>query len=623
MDDMWGTEVWDDFRRIFVDRRMGSRILLTTREFRVAQYANSNITQHHGMRLLNDAESWDLMRRIVFMSRPYHLEHLYDLEEVGKEIANKCKGLPLSIVVISGVLSNVSPRRSAWQSVADNINSNLLEDEQCSQLLLLNYDHLPHHLKPCFLYMGVFPEDFEIPVSKLVNLWIAEGFLKPSISESLEEVGQRYVEDISSRQLIVFSERSRCKIKTCRLHDLIREFCLRKAEQLNFFHASSSDRLEDPRRITCLSDFWGRNTIFSSVRSLISLSAPQVVQHCKLLRVLDMDKVRLRQFPNEIFGLVCLGYVALWCEEEEICIPKDICKCLQNLQILIILQSSNNNPTKTGSPGVHLPSQLWSMPKLRYLKFRNCYLPLSSWNISLLENLHTLSKLSSSSFDVNLFTRTPNLKKLGVLVENPFCLGNMGNNLSNLEKLQVIAERGAEVTISENFTLPRLKKLILNRTNLPWEDMKIVGSLPNLEELRLINNAFQGSEWELIEDGFRLLKSLTLDELDLEYWKADASHFPNLVHLSISECGYLRKISEEIGKIQTLETIMMDDASAHAVIWAKKSEEYHQENGTESFRLWLFNIWSNQYQQVRRMYFVFYNIYETLQEKFWFCLSFI
>ena len=36
-----------------------------------------------------------------------------------------------------------------------------------------SFDNLADCLKPCLLYMGMFPEDARIPVSKLMSLWIS------------------------------------------------------------------------------------------------------------------------------------------------------------------------------------------------------------------------------------------------------------------------------------------------------------------------------------------------------------------------------------------------------------------------------------------------------------------
>ena len=46
-----------------------------------------------------------------------------------------------------------------------------------SWVLGLSYDELPFHMKPCFLHLAFFPEDFEIRAKELCRLWMAEGFV--------------------------------------------------------------------------------------------------------------------------------------------------------------------------------------------------------------------------------------------------------------------------------------------------------------------------------------------------------------------------------------------------------------------------------------------------------------
>ncbi|CAI9778454.1 unnamed protein product [Fraxinus pennsylvanica] len=92
--------------------------------------------------------------------------------------------------------------------------------------------------------MGVFPEDDKIRVSKLIKLWVAEGFLKPVTGKTLEEVAEEYLGDLISRNLIMISEKSsRGKIKTCSIHDMLRDLCLKKAQEEKFFHVRDKDNI--------------------------------------------------------------------------------------------------------------------------------------------------------------------------------------------------------------------------------------------------------------------------------------------------------------------------------------------------------------------------------------------
>ncbi|KAH0735601.1 hypothetical protein KY285_011308 [Solanum tuberosum] len=187
IDDIWTEQAWDDIKLCFPDCNCGSRILLTTRNMEVAEYASS------------------------------------------------------AIVVIAGLLSKIGEAFDQWTSVAENVSSAVSTDHnvQCMSVLALSYHHLPNHLRACFLYFAMFPEDTVIFVNKLVKLWAAEGFLKAEMMKSIEEVAEKYVKDLIDRNLIFVHSVSSFdgKIKACGMHDVIRELCLREARNTNFLNA--------------------------------------------------------------------------------------------------------------------------------------------------------------------------------------------------------------------------------------------------------------------------------------------------------------------------------------------------------------------------------------------------
>ncbi|KAH0716970.1 hypothetical protein KY290_013536 [Solanum tuberosum] len=161
----------------------------------------------HKMNLLDLDNSWKLLRDQVF-----GLEHDHppELGEIGKEIAEKCQGLPFTISVISGHLSKVDRTLESWKDVARTLREVLASHpDKCLGVLGLSYHHLPVHLKPCFLSMACFPEDFQVDTRRLIQLWIAEGFIRMSGRgrKSLEEVAVYYLEDLISRNLIMARKR--------------------------------------------------------------------------------------------------------------------------------------------------------------------------------------------------------------------------------------------------------------------------------------------------------------------------------------------------------------------------------------------------------------------------------
>ncbi|KAG8380143.1 hypothetical protein BUALT_Bualt07G0162900 [Buddleja alternifolia] len=145
-----------------------------------------------------------------------------------------------------------------WKYIAENLNPivNLEDDARCLKILSMSYFNLPVHLKPCFLYMGVYPEDMDIPVSLVVRLWVAEGFLKPISGKCLEEVAEDYLKHLIDRNLIsVHRWGYSGKIKSCKIHDLLRDLCLREAQKEKFICAPrvhSSSMLQSPNTERCI-----------------------------------------------------------------------------------------------------------------------------------------------------------------------------------------------------------------------------------------------------------------------------------------------------------------------------------------------------------------------------------
>ncbi|KAK4425890.1 putative late blight resistance proteinR1B-12 [Sesamum alatum] len=219
----------------FPDNNNRSRVVLTTRESDVANYVDSSATYHH-MHLLK-FESWTLLHQKVFGEDDCPLE----FEKIGRSIANDCGGLPLAIHAIGGLLSEAKGRRDFWEHVANDINSAIAEkDEQFSSILALSYNHLPYYLKPCFLYMGAFPKDQEIRASKLIRIWVAEGFLKSNGDKSLEEIAEENIKALVHRNLLmVRGWKSNGKAKSYSIHDLLRDLCLKKAVEDKFLHVEN------------------------------------------------------------------------------------------------------------------------------------------------------------------------------------------------------------------------------------------------------------------------------------------------------------------------------------------------------------------------------------------------
>ncbi|XP_073046230.1 putative disease resistance protein At1g50180 [Primulina eburnea] len=232
LDDVWITQALDDIKKYFPGNENNSRIVLTTRQSELASYTNSCGSSHE-MKLLNDNSSWRLLCKEIFL----HKDCPPDLVEIGKVIAIRCQGLPLAISVIAGHLRKESMSKEYWKYVAENLNSVLKTvDDLIIEILSLSYDYLPHHLKAFFLYIGLFPRQYEgIKVASMIKLWVAEGFVKPSVSNCVEMVAMEYLKDLTNRNLIFVRLYDSFEApRFCVIHDLLKDVCTKEAQKEKF-----------------------------------------------------------------------------------------------------------------------------------------------------------------------------------------------------------------------------------------------------------------------------------------------------------------------------------------------------------------------------------------------------
>ncbi|PHT46999.1 hypothetical protein T459_35639 [Capsicum annuum] len=196
LDDIWSCEVWDGMRRCFpTEDSAGSRILLTTRNNEVARDAGiENLSMQ--MNFMDQDESLNLFKSAAFSNEVLSSE----FETIGKKIAEKCHGLPLTTVVVAGLLKSKGAIED-WESVAKDVTSFITNDpdEQCSHVLGLSYNHLTSDLKTCLLHFGIFLEDSEIPAKNLMRSWMAEGFLK--LGNDLEGEAEKCLQELVDRCL--------------------------------------------------------------------------------------------------------------------------------------------------------------------------------------------------------------------------------------------------------------------------------------------------------------------------------------------------------------------------------------------------------------------------------------
>ncbi|KAL2553114.1 Disease resistance protein (CC-NBS-LRR class) family [Forsythia ovata] len=593
MDDVWETNAWEEVRRVFPDKNNGSRIILTTRLSNVAVYADSSSPVHR-MNFLSLEQSLKLLNKEVFGEECCPSE----LEGIGTTIAKQCKGLPLALVVIGGLLNKSEKTQAYWEYVAKNVKSAVTGNyDDFVEILSLSYNHLPRHLRACFLYMGVFPEDYVIHVSYLIRLWVAEGFLKPITPKSLEEVAKEYLEDLIDRNLIMVRDRSYSgELKTCSIHDLIRDLIVRKAQEEKFLHVMnqkveiSPEIMENQRHLSIHGEirFDVGDMYDSTVRSLLYLADSLLsINICfPLLRVLDARNITFKKFPIEIVQLVNLRYIALIYTGKRK-IPASISK-LCNLQTLIVFRRLWFRKDRI----LYLPSEILKMPQLRHLLFEQGFLPCPSDAGN--GNLQTLTGVIDFRCTEEALRRIPNLKTLGISYGydsrtklSSYCLENLVN-LHQLETLKchIVPKSWRKPLVPLDLAFPpNLKKLTLSGCRISWTNMSTFGSLPNLEVLKLKDFDFEDGVWKTNEGEFGKLKFLHIECNNLEFWEVEGTHLPSLQCLSLGHCRRLKCIPTEIGEIPTLQVIALFGCKKSVVTSAYSIQEEQQDLGNDGLQV--------------------------------------
>ncbi|KAM3215837.1 putative late blight resistance protein R1B-17 [Capsicum annuum] len=592
-DDMWKTEPWDAVRLCFPSENKGSGILLTTRNIEVARDAGTeNLSLQ--MDLMGPDESWNLFKSVAFANEALPSE----FETIGKQIAEKCHGLPLTIAVVARLLKSKRAIED-WENVAKDVKSFVTNDaaERCSRVLRLSYNHLTSDLKTCLLHFGIFPEDSEIPVKNLMRSWMAEGFLK--LENDLEGEAEKCLQELVDRCLVLVCKKSLdgTKIRSCKVHDLIYDLCLREIERENIFIMNdivlefdsgwtylSLRKMKPFKRVTgdeidyCRSGLYralltpvhrqlrdhDNNDLFNRTRSIFSsypctshLFHKSELIHFKLLKVLELRNIEMDHFPVQILSLIWLRYLLLLCKKY-LDIPPEICR-LWNLQTFIV-----QGPMLWK---ITFPEEILGLMQLRHLKLPEFYLPnppsvsADKGSHVCFSNIQTISSMSPCCCTKEFIMRIQNVKELGLSAYQIDSSDGPLNSLVHLQQLETLRltyRFGGFWPANAKAFPATLKKLKLDKTYLSWSYLDIIAELPNLEVLKLMYRACDGEEWRPTVMGFNRLKLLLIEHNVLRHWKATDDNFPVLERLVLRCCYYLEKIPIEFAEIHSLQLIELN-----------------------------------------------------------------
>ncbi|XP_048139587.1 probable disease resistance protein RF9 [Rhodamnia argentea] len=501
-------------------------------------------------------------------------------------ILRKCGGSAPAISLLGGLLSAVEENRR------EALVAPLGESAPLNHFLSLSFNELPIEMKPCVLYMALFPKESEVPTRRLFRLWAAEGLL---LAEPAADglVRMRSAEDcfheLERRNLIrVVRRKPDTSARSCRMPAFLHDFFCQMAIDFRLLKISPDAEQNAPNQpnqaqntatghhdyivqyLRSVASFQTCKPGTEQGREIKDLLKPPIIDEGPvLLRVLDLEGVYKPVLPKKFEDILPnLRYLGLRRTALD-SIPESV----GNLLLLETLDLKHTNITK-------VTSAIWNAKNLRHL-----YLSEASFDGPIPGHVSTGSKLETlwglfietdRSPMINVLPRLQSLTKLGVtcrpgavmvvagcilrltrlkslrlrsrdLFSQPAVL-RFGDNMTGLRDLLDLSNlyllgslRPAQNPCS---VLPlSLKRLTLSMSGCRDDPMQVLQHLNQLIELRLLGRSCSTRQLHC-QAGFPQLRVLKLWMLDnLEEFAIDQGAMVNLEELDISQCEKLGRVS--------------------------------------------------------------------------------
>uniref|UniRef100_A0A287EGN3 NB-ARC domain-containing protein n=2 Tax=Hordeum vulgare subsp. vulgare TaxID=112509 RepID=A0A287EGN3_HORVV len=578
LDDVWSPEAFGDLFGALVHNNMQSRLVITTRQGKVCALASPE--RILALTALPEDKALDLFCKKAF---PRHTNHKCPAEfnPLSEEIVKKCRGLPLALVSVGSLLRVREKSVEEWRKINDQLSWELINNPRLHDIrniLHLSYIYLPAHLKSCFLYCSLFPEDYIFQRKQLARLWIAEGFIEGRGASTLEEVAEEYMKELVHRNMLQLVERNSFgRIKKFRMHDIIRELAVDLCQNVYFGVAYDEDKcggyLEKVgRRLVvhklkkdieqAISRIHHLRSIAVMDNSMPSLTLLSVLSKMsRYMTVLELSGLPIEKIPDAIGDLFNLCHLGLRNSKVKM-LPESIDK----LSNLMTLDLHNSDIQK-------LPGGIVKLKKLRHLfaqKFNDPSGRVFQWSsgVSILKglgelaNLQTLQALVLEDESVKQLGELTQLRSLRLVNVKEIYCGRVCGALAQMQFLSTL-----HVNVSDEN-----ERLMLNALPAKLQKLCLRGPL-DVESLKA-SPLFQaggqnlhvlGLNWSgLMEDSLPFISRLTnLTELFFtNAYNGGQLVFrdgwlPNLKTLQLRDLPHLERLDIEQGAMVTLEKLLL------------------------------------------------------------------
>ncbi|RWR97682.1 putative disease resistance protein [Cinnamomum micranthum f. kanehirae] len=465
LDDIWEKIDLSDVGIPILNQDNGCKVLLTTRDFGICQQMETDVEIQ--MERLSEEEAWSL-----FNDKVGDVVMSPNIEAIARDIVRKCGGLPLAIIVIG---SSLRKRRDVplWTNTLMELESPRAcqikgMEKELFSCLRISYERLPDDFqRNLFLYCSLYPEDYEIVITELVEYYWLEGYMEAVDSiEGAWNKGWHMVSNLVDASLL---ERGNSE-KHIKMHDMIRVFALNEASS---FLVRTGKHVKHPPE--------EKEWLQSQKISLMG---------CSLVRLLER--------PNcSILSTLLLQY-----NNQLTMIPDSFFESMHSLCILDL----------SGTKIKSLPSSLWTLVNLSCLYMKDCVeldeLPSQVGALRQLKVLHLGGSTSIKYLprEVRELTR---LKRLIVGLQNRICYQNDDEDTKEWNmKLRVPTGIIPKLLLLEELSLYVANKNV-SVGKEQWDDESmevVVEELCRLEHLTFLDAYFP--KVECLEHFLRQSKSV-------------------------------------------------------------------------------------------------------------------
>ncbi|CAO1940349.1 unnamed protein product [Urochloa humidicola] len=474
LDDVWKHDAWTNLLRTPLNTAGATTILVTTRNDIVTR--TIGVEDVHRVQLMSDDVGWELLWKSMNVNEETDVQNL---RSIGEEVVRMCGGLPLAIKVIASVLASREKTENQWRLILKNsawTMSNI--PIELRGALYLSYDDLPSHLKQCFIFCTLYPEDHSMSRNDLIRYWITEGFVQEQEDQLLEDIAKEYYNELIYRNLL-HPDPEYVDHSWCKMHDLLRRmgqhlsqgeyFCgdLQSLEAKSLFKLRHISIVTDKDSIVFpnmnIENIRARTLLIRCSKSIIV--EPTIFKRLPCIRVLDLTSSTIRVVPKCIGTLIHLRSLDL--DGTDISnLPESICSLIY-LQILNLQRCH----------ALHsLPMAITELCSLRRLGLRGTPIDQVPKGISELKSLNDLEgfPIGHGSDNSARIQDGWNLDELGPLMQ--------------LRKLRLIKWERTSPCSTDSLLVDKkfLKQLILHcteRTNEPYCEDDVINIERTFEKL--------------------------------------------------------------------------------------------------------------------------------------------